>query len=145
MNNESTPTASRQTVIITGYSSRGEGVARMDDGRVAFIRNAARGDIIEVKLTREQPRCAYAEIVQILAPSQVRIKPDCHLFPECGGCDFRHITYEEELNAKLLRANDALARIGGLTVRESEILHSGQIDGYRNKAVFHSDGTALGF
>lgn len=133
------------TVTITGYASGGEGIARLDDGRVIFVRNAARGDILEVMLTVKHPRSARAEIVRILTPSMHRIEPGCSAYPDCGGCDFRHITYEEELGAKLLRVNDAVERIGGLTINASAILRTGQTDGYRNKAVFHSDGISTGF
>jgi len=49
-------------VSVTGYASGGEGVARLDDGRVVFIRNAARGDLLEVALTEIQTRSARADI-----------------------------------------------------------------------------------
>jgi len=133
------------TVEVTGYSSGGEGVARLEDGKVVFIRGAARGDVLEIKLTGEHSRSARGEIVGILTPSRYRIEPDCAAYPKCGGCDFRHITYEEELEAKLQRVNDAIRRIGGLSIRVEEILGTRQVAGYRNKAVFHSDGTSLGF
>ena len=137
--------ASTETVTITGYGSGGEGVARLPDGRVVFIRNSARGDLLEVRLTKSQKRSAHAQIVRVITPSPHRITPDCPVYPECGGCDFRHITYEEELAAKLQRVNDALQRIGGLPIRATEILNTGQTEGYRNKVIFHSDGSALGF
>jgi len=132
-------------VTVTGYGSAGEGVARLDDGRVVFIRGAARGDVLEIAVTKSKPRSARAEIVRIIAPSPHRIEPDCPFYPECGGCDFRHIAYTEELDAKLLRVNDAISRIAGLPARAGDILRTGQTDGYRNKAVFHSDGKSLGF
>ena len=134
---------------ITGYGSGGEGVARLDDGRVAFIRGAARGDTCKIEIISERPRSYRAEIVEIIEPSQHRIEPDCNVYKMCGGCDFRHITYEEELRAKLNRVNDAFERIGGFSIRANEIISTGQIDGYRNKAVFHTanlDGrTVIGF
>ena len=140
--NKSTPAF---TVTVTGYGSEGDGIARLDDGRVVFIRNGARGDTLEIALTKEQARSARAEIVRILAPSPHRIEQDCPAYPQCGGCDFRHITYEEELDAKLNRVNDALQRIGGISARADEILRTGQTDGYRNKAMLHADGRVLGF
>jgi len=133
------------TVTVEGYSSCGDGVARLDGGRVVFIRHAARGDKLEVALTGVRARSARGEIVRILAASPFRVEPDCPVYQECGGCDFRHVAYEEELRAKLLRLNDALERIGGLPACASEILSTGQTGGYRNKAVFHSDGASLGY
>jgi len=138
-------TGDTEIVAITGYGSGGEGVARLSDGRVVFVRGAARGDTAEIRLTKDLPRSARADIIRVLTPSPHRIEPDCPVFPECGGCDFRHITYEEELYAKLRRVNDALERIGGLSVRAGGILSTGQINGYRNKAVFHSNGAESGF
>ena len=66
-----------QTVTVLGYGSNGDGVARLDDGRVVFIRNAARGDVLDVKLLEERSRSAGAEIIRILTPSPYRIEPDC--------------------------------------------------------------------
>jgi len=144
---------STHTVTITGYGSNGEGVARLESGRVVFVRGAARGDVLEVSLIGERSGAARAEIVRILTYSPHRVEADCTFYPECGGCDYRHITYEEELYAKLQCVNDALKRIGGLAppvqaqtqAQVDQILHTGQINGYRNKAVLHSDGSALGF
>jgi len=132
-------------VEIEGYNSGGEGVARLGDGRVVFVPGAARGDNLEIRLTEEKPRIARAEIVRVLDPSPHRTLSDCPFYPRCGGCDFRHITYEEELCAKLQRVNDALRRIGGSSIQAQEILSTGQIDGYRNKAVLHSNGVSRGF
>jgi len=140
-----TEPAQTYTVTVTGYGAGGDGVARLDDGRAVFIRGAARGDILEIKLVMERPRIAKAEIVRILTRSPYRIEPDCPVYPQCGGCDFRHITYEEELEAKLRRVDDAASPIGGLSVRASGILKTGRTRGYRNKAVLHSDGNSLGF
>ena len=123
--------------IVTGYGSKGEGVARLEGGRVAFIRGAARGDICRIALVSERLRSCRAEISEIIQPSEHRIAPDCPAYPICGGCDFRHITYEEELRAKLWRVNSALERIGCISLRADEIVYTGQTDGYRNKAVLH--------
>ena len=133
-------------VEIKGYASGGEGVAKLEDGKAVFIRGAARGDVLDVGLTQQKPRSARAEILRVIKPSPYRVTPDCPAYPKCGGCDFRHITYEEELRAKLSRLNDALRRIGGLSANSVDnIISTGQINGYRNKAVFHSNGTKYGF
>ncbi len=133
------------TVTVTDYAADGSGVARLPDGRVVFIPGGAREDVCEIILIKEQSRSCRAELVRLLSPSPYRAESDCPVYRDCGGCDFRHITYEEELRAKLTRVNDALERIGGAAVRAGEILTTRQPDGYRNKAVFHSNGTSLGF
>jgi len=133
------------TVTVTGYGASGEGVARLPDGRVVFIRGTARDDVCEVRLTQEQSRVCRGEIARVLSPSPHRIEPDCAAYPRCGGCDYRHISYKEELWAKGRRVNDALLRIGGLDAQVDEVLSTGQTDGYRNKAVLRRNAAGWGF
>jgi tRNA/tmRNA/rRNA uracil-C5-methylase (TrmA/RlmC/RlmD family) len=132
-------------VTVTGYSSDGAGVARLPGGRVVFVKGAARDDVCEITLTEEEKRFARGKIVRLITPSPYRIPPDCSVYGGCGGCQFRHITYEEELDAKLKRVNDALQRIGGSSVRADEILSAGQTDGYRSRAVLHTKDGVTGF
>ena len=60
--------------------------------------------------------------LEILTRSPARREPDCPHYPACGGCDFRHVSYEEELEAKRQRVEDALRRIGGAEIPVEEIL-----------------------
>ena len=126
-------------VKITGYSSKGEGVARLDDGRVVFVKCAVKDELCEIRITKELKRSCHAEIVRIIHESEHRIEPDCDAYSECGGCNYRHMSYDEELRAKLQRVNDALEFIAGAKVRVNEIHTTGSTDGYRNKATLHTD------
>ena len=126
------------TVTITGYGVNGEGVARLEDGRVVFVPGAVRGEECQVVIVSERSGSCRAEIVSIKKPSLHRIDPECPHYQKCGGCDFQHITYEEELWAKLRRLNDALERIGGTSIHADAILTTGHEKAYRNKAVFHT-------
>ena len=123
------------TVTITGYTAEGLGVARID-GQVVFIHNAVRGEVCAVRILKVQKNVAYARVEDVLERSSARREPDCPHSPACGGCDFRHVSYEEELEAKRQRVEDALRRVGGADVAVEEILGSGQVDGYRNKVQF---------
>ena len=94
---------------------------------------------------------AFGKLEELLFPSPDRIEPDCPCFSQCGGCCYRHITYEAELRIKEARVRDALQRIGGfdkLPLRP--ILGGNSRDGYRNKALLplgtKKDGSlAMGF
>jgi tRNA/tmRNA/rRNA uracil-C5-methylase (TrmA/RlmC/RlmD family) len=70
---------------------------------------------------------------------------DCPVFYECGGCDFRHISYEEELYAKRKKVNDALSKISGVNVKAEKVLSTGNIYNYRNNTQFKIDGEKIGF
>ena len=133
------------TVTITGYTAEGLGVARID-GQVVFIHNAARGEVCAVRILKVLRHNAFARVEEILERSPARREPDCPHYPACGGCDFRHLSYEEELEAKRARVEDALRRIGGADVAVEEILGAETVDGYRNKCQFPvSPAGRLGF
>ena len=123
------------TVTITGYTSEGLGVARID-GQVVFVHNAVRGEICTVRILKVLKHNAFARVEEILERSPARREPDCPHYPACGGCDFRHLSYEEELEAKRQRVEDALRRVGGADIAVEEILGAEQVDGYRNKSQF---------
>ena len=88
---------------------------------------------------------AYARVEAILTPAAARRAPDCPHYPACGGCDFRHISYAEELEAKRQRVEDALRRIGGAECRV-DVIHGAKETGrYRNKVQFPVAGGAIGY
>lgn len=79
---------------------------------------------------------AAGEIVKIHKPSPDRAQPECPDYGRCGGCDFQHLTYPEELWAKRQRVQDALTRLGGADIRVEEILGAKNPLHYRNKSQY---------
>ena len=133
------------TVTITGYTSEGEGVARID-GQVVFVKHAIEGEVCEVRILRTTKTVAWAKIENLITSSQNRIIPSCTTYGPCGGCDFLHMTYEEELRQKGQRVTDALERVGDLEVKVTPILAANQVENYRNKAIFAvGNGPVTGF
>jgi len=122
-------------VTITGYTSEGMGVARVE-GLAVFVHNAIEGEQLKIKIAHLGHTAAYADIVEILQPSPHRRKEDCPYAKDCGGCVFWHMTYEEELRAKARRVSDALCRIGGLQFPAVPITGSPREEHYRNKAQY---------
>ena len=120
---------------ITDCTAEGQGVARLD-GLVVFVAGALAGETCEVRLLKVTKKAAWGKIEQVVTPSPARVKPDCPYFGKCGGCQLRHMTYEEELRRKRARVDDALARIGGLSLRTEEILGAEDTLRYRNKVQF---------
>ena len=121
----------QQTLTIDAYSSEGDGVARLD-GAAVFS-----GGLVETSGSmstrwdlRRLGTCGGGPL-PLSRPDQ----PGLSLFSRCGGCRFRHMTYEEELSAKR-RGEDALRRIGGLSLPVSEMLGAAHPERYRNKAQF---------
>lgn len=133
------------TVTIEGYGNDGMGIARID-GRVVFVHNALRGEKCEILILKVLKSVAFAKVQKILEPSGERVTPDCPFFPRCGGCTYRHMSYDEELLLKKQRVQDALERIGGSGVVVEEILGGEDTLRYRNKAQYPvSAAGAVGF
>ena len=121
---------------ITSLTSDGDGVARTGDGIVVFIPDTAPGDVVEALILKVKKNVAYAKVSRILTPSPDRIDVDCPVAARCGGCVYRHLSYEAELNAKRQKVLDAITRIGKLDGSlVKDIIPSENIDGYRNKAM----------
>ena len=121
--------------LIEGYSSEGLGIARID-GQVVFVHRAVRGELCDILILKVLKNVAFGKVVGMEAPSPHRREPDCPYYGRCGGCDFRHMDYEEELWAKRRRVQDALQRLGGSDAAVEEILGAEDTLRYRNKSQY---------
>lgn len=120
---------------ITGMTNEGCGIGRVN-GMVVFVPLSAVGDSLRVRIVKANKSHCYGKIEEIIAPSPDRIEVDCPVFGKCGGCDFRHISYEAELKAKDGFIRDAFTRIGGLNPEFLPIIGCSDIDRYRNKTQY---------
>lgn len=142
------------TLEITALTNEGSGVGHFSDnsgerGMAVFVPFTAVGDVISCRIVKALKSYAYGRIENIITPSADRIENDCPVYGRCGGCCFRHISYEAELRAKDGFVRDAFSRIGGLSPELLPIRGSESSDGYRNKLqmpVAKQDGrTVCGF
>ena len=134
---------------ISGYTSEGLGVAR-GEGRVVFVPHTITGECWKVRLEKVNKKVAWGRGVELLCSAPSRIRPDCPLAGRCGGCQFRHMTYEEELSAKQQKVADALERVGGVHLSLPPILGADCPERYRNKVQFpiaddREGGIAVGY
>ena len=128
---------------ITGYTAEGMGVARLE-GQVVFVPGTIRGERWLVRLEKVNKRVAWGRGVELLVPSPERVDPGCPLFGRCGGCQFRHMSYEEELRAKRERVADALERVGGIHLELPPVVGAEEPERYRNKVQFPVARTGKG-
>ncbi len=72
---------------------------------------------------------------------------DCDKFEQCGGCTYRHISYDAELKIKAEFVENAFRRIGNIDTPISPIIPSKFQSHYRNKAQYpvgkNSDGEVI--
>ena len=122
-------------LTVEGYSSEGSGVGHYN-GQAVFVNGAAAGDIAECLIIKAKPNYAVGKLLRIVKASPDRVQPDCPVFPRCGGCQYRHISYEAELRLKQQKVTDALNRIGHIFVMPEPIVGADGPNRYRNKAQY---------
>lgn len=131
------------TLEITALTNEGSGVGHFREdgsdsrGMAVFVPFTAVGDVISCRIVKVLKSYAYGKIEEILTRSADRIQNDCPAYGKCGGCCFRHISYEAELRAKEGFVRDSFNRIGGVEfgggVELLPIRGSENVSGYRNK------------
>ncbi len=141
---------------ITAVTGEGNGVGRypQDDpsGMAVFVPFSAVGDRAVCRVQKVEKRFAYGRITQLETASPDRCQGDerfCPVYEKCGGCVWRHVTYEAEANYKWQKVRDALQRIGGFSLQPRPIVAADVSDRYRNKAQFplerQENGIVAGF
>ncbi len=124
-------------LTITDMTSDGSGVGRCDDGTVVFVPDTAIGDVIDAKILKVKKTLCYAKIENIIESSGDRIQPKCKVSTRCGGCVYRHLSYDAEKKIKQKKVFDAVTRIGKIDGEKlKNIIGSDddRTDRYRNKA-----------
>lgn len=97
---------------VERYGSNGEGICTID-GIIVFVPYALVDEEIELKIIKKQKNYAIGKLIDIKKESIERVKPPCHVFKQCGGCQIQHINYKEQLALKTKTVTDAIERIGG--------------------------------
>lgn len=122
-------------LTIESLSSDGSGVGHYE-GEAVFVPGTAPGDSLQVRIVKDCKRYAFGIVAELLSPGPGRVEPDCPVCRPCGGCCFRHLSYEAELTAKQSFVADAFSRIGGLEIPMLPILPSPLPMRYRNKVQY---------
>ncbi len=99
---------------VDRLSYGGRGVARLD-GLDVFVDGAAPGDVVRARLTKMKRTYAEAALVAVEGASPVRVTPRCPHFGICGGCQWQHVDYRAQAEAKHAIVEESLQQLGGLS------------------------------
>ncbi len=131
------------TLTVTDLNNLGCGVGRLPDGVVCFVRGAVTGDVVTAKIIKRTSSYTVGRLETMVSPSPLRDHEVFCTAPEaCGGCVYRHLSYEHELTAKHERVRRAFKQAGLSDVEVLPPLHaknedgSAKIRGYRNKGMY---------
>ncbi|MFZ3171703.1 MAG: 23S rRNA (uracil(1939)-C(5))-methyltransferase RlmD [Carboxydocellales bacterium] len=121
---------------INGLNHSGEGVGRCQ-GLAVFVPFTVPGEEVVVRIGQVKKNFARAELLRVVEESADRCAPNCDNHGRCGGCQFQHMNYAEQLRAKTRMVEDSLLRIGKLQgIKVHPTLGMEKPWGYRNKVHF---------
>ena len=124
-------------LLITDINNLGAGVSHLEDGRVVFVRGAVTGDKIKAKIIKVNSNFAVARLEDIVEASIYRDNQIfCNASESCGGCVYRHITYEHEKEIKKSYVKHAFIKAGLPEVVINDVHSTNETSGYRNKAQY---------
>lgn len=106
---------------------------------VVFVPFVLVGESVEAELTEVKKNFARARLIKVLTPSPLRVPPACAHFAACGGCQYQHIAYTEQLRIKRKQIADLFQRIGDVEADVvDEVVGCPQPYGYRNRIMIRS-------
>lgn len=114
------------------------------DNKTFFVKGALPEEEVECEILKENSKVTHARITKVLHPSIERIESDCEVFPICGGCSFRHISYERELEIKKSLFIEELKRKNIYFVKDILVFHSKHFE-YRNNFQIKFSNGIFGF
>jgi len=107
-----------QEVSFTDLNSEGEGVGRLEDGRVVMVGRALPGDRATVRLrATSNAKVARGEVAEMLASSPNRKEHLCPHYAEgCPASPLGVLKSKAALDWKVAHLKETLRRVGGKTV-----------------------------
>ncbi len=132
-------------VEITDLAFGGEGIGRIDN-MVCFVPFTAPGDVVQVEITQRKKKFLRAKAVSFISQSSERVSPPCPYFGECGGCQWQHIGYQQQLESKRSHLEGILLKTAGVEISVPPPIPSPVTYEYRRTARFKIDAAGeVGF
>jgi 23S rRNA (uracil1939-C5)-methyltransferase/tRNA (uracil-5-)-methyltransferase len=106
-------------------------------GWVVMVPFTLPGEKVRVRVYRNHKNYSEADLLAVLTPSPHRIAPKCPLFGSCGGCQYQHLTYAEQLVWKRQQVQEVLKYMAGVEFPVTPVIGSPREFGYRSKITPH--------
>ena len=116
----------------------GEGVGRIEEF-VVFVPFVITGETVEAEITEVKKNFARAKLLRVITPSPERVEPPCRYYGACGGCQYQHAAYPEQLRLKQKQIVDLFERVGKISrTVVAPVIGCPQPYGYRNRIMIRS-------
>lgn len=127
-----------ETIIdINNLTNTGLGVGRDEDNWVIFVPYCIPGEKVKARIFRNHKNHSEADLVEIISHSKYRVDPSCKYYGKCGGCQYQHIQYDEQLKWKKQQVIELLKFMVGTEAPVNDIISSPVKYNYRSKITPH--------
>jgi len=117
----------------------GSGFGRYE-GKACFVPFTAPGDQVEITVVKNRSSYLEGVVEELIFPSKHRTTPPCPVFGLCGGCNWQHISYPEQIAQKENIFNDTLWRAARVeSDKIKPILSAASPFGYRQRIQLKVD------
>ena len=123
----------RVTLPDAGHALRSLG----EGGWVIMVPFTLPGERVRVRVFRNHKNYSEADLVEVLTPSPHRVAPRCDLFGRCGGCQYQHLAYAEQLTWKQRQVAELLLHLASIEFPVAPVVASPREFGYRSKITPH--------
>ena len=93
-------------------------------GWVVMVPFTLPGEKVRARVYRNHKNFSEADLLEVLTPSPHRIAPRCALFGRCGGCQYQHLTYAEQLKWKRQQVEELLKYMAGVEFAVAPVIGS---------------------
>ena len=122
---------------LLSWGRLGEAMAT-HDGRDVFVFGGIPGESVSAEVVAVRRKYVAAQVISVIRSSPHRVEPPCSYFGECTGCQWQHVSYLAQLEAKAAIVADALHRVGRFYLPPVlDTIPSSKPLGYRNHARFN--------
>lgn len=122
-------------VDIIDHGYEGEGVAKIEQYTI-FIPGAIKGEKVKILIIKVNTSHAFGKVVEILEKSDSRQEGDCNSYTRCGGCNLRHMKYEDTLKLKTNIVQNLVNKTLEDKIEVQETIGMEEPFHYRNKVQY---------
>lgn len=129
-------------VEIVKLDDFGRGICFVNN-KVTFVPNTIPGDIVNIKIVKENKKYNEAILIDLVKSSSKRIDAPCPYFGICGGCTLQTLSYEKGVDYKKEKVINYFKKIG-LIINPSLITNDTPYN-YRNKITLKVVNGVVGY
>lgn len=120
-------------IIDNGFE--GEGITKINNFTI-FVPGAIKGEKIKILIVKKLTSHAFGKILEIIEKSDKRQIEDCDTYKRCGGCNMRHIKYEDTLEMKKNAVQSLVNKTLKNKIEVQDVEKMENPYNYRNKAQY---------